>query len=317
MQRGDRGLQHVRAPAAQRDRAVERAAPGADLRVIPEVAILVLEQHELVAREPRVPTRVVQQHERQQPVRLGLVGHQRREREGEPDRLVGEVVAAAVALVVDQVEDREHRREPLGQQLGRGHPERDPREPDLALGPHQPLGHRGLLDQEGLRDLGRREPAERPQRERDLRVERERRMAAREDELEALVGKGSVVHGFVGGGGRVEQAGLRVEHALAPDAVERTVAPDRDQPGSGTRRDAVARPPLGGAREGILRCFLGEVEVAEEADQRGEDASPVLAEDVLDQCSTWARTSTAPPMRAAGMRAASASAASRSSTSNR
>ncbi len=81
--------------------------------------------------------------------------------------------------------------------------------------------------------------------------------------------------------------------------------------------DAVARPALGCAREGVLRGFLGEVEIAEEADQGGDDAAPVLAEGVLDQYSTIARTSIAPPIRAAGMRAASASAASRSGTSKR
>ena len=38
---------------------------------------------------------------------------------------------------------------------------------------------------------------------------------------------------------------------------------------------SVARPALRGDREGLLRGFLGEVEVAEEADQGGEDASPL------------------------------------------
>ena len=47
--------------------------------------------------------------------------------------------------------------------------------------------------------------------------------------------------------------------------------------------DAVARPALGGDRERLLRGFLGEVEVAEEADQGGEDAAPLLAEDLLER----------------------------------
>ena len=45
---------------------------------------------------------------------------------------------------------------------------------------------------------------------------------------------------------------------------------------------AVARPALGGDRERLLRGFLGEVEVAEEADQGGEDAAPLLAEGLLE-----------------------------------
>jgi len=50
---------------------------------------------------------------------------------------------------------------------------------------------------------------------------------------------------------------------------------------AGVGRNPVARPALGGDREGLLRGFLGEVEVAEEADQRSEDASPLLAEGLL------------------------------------
>ena len=36
-------------------------------------------------------------------------------------------------------------------------------------------------------------------------------------------------------------------------------------------------------RERLLRGFLGEVEIAEEADQAGEDAAPLVAEDLLEQ----------------------------------
>jgi hypothetical protein len=53
---------------------------------------------------------------------------------------------------------------------------------------HEPLRHRRLGDEERARDLGGAEAAERPQRKRDLRVARQRRMAAREDELEPLIG---------------------------------------------------------------------------------------------------------------------------------
>jgi hypothetical protein len=87
---------------------------------------------------------------------------------------------------------------------------------------------------------------------------------------------------------------------------------------AGVRRDPVARPALGGDREGLLRGFLGEVEVAEEADERSEDAAPLLAEGLLEdrqRSATIGRTSTAPPRRAAGIREASSIAASRSSAS--
>ena len=73
---------------------------------------------------------------------------------------------------------------------------------------------------------------------------------------------------------------------------------------------------LGGCRERLLSGFLGEVEVAEEADQRRQDAAPFVAEDLLYH--SWiGRTSTAPPRRAAGMRAATSIASSRSSASKK
>ena len=92
-----------------------------------------------------------------------------------------------------------------------------------------------------------------------------------------------------------------------------------DQPGAGVVGRAFARPALGGDRERLLGGLLGEVEVAEEADQGREDAPPLVAEDLarVAQRSTTGRTSIAPPMRAAGIRAASSIAASRSSASNR
>jgi hypothetical protein len=69
---------------------------------------------------------------------------------------------------------------------------------------------------------------------------------------------------------------------VAAQPVERAVAGSGDQPGRLVRRDAVARPALGRDREGVLRGFLGEVEVAEEADQSGEDAPPLVAERRLE-----------------------------------
>jgi hypothetical protein len=107
-------------------------------------------------------------------------------------------------------------------------------------------------------------------------------MAAGEDELEALVGERRLVHGVLRDQRDLEQAGLRGERALAADAVERPVAGGRDQPRSGARGDAVARPALRGDREGVLGGLLREVEVAEEADQGSEDPAPLLAEDLVE-----------------------------------
>ena len=51
-------------------------------------------------------------------------------------------------------------------------------------------------------------------------------------------------------------------------------------------------------RERLLSGLLGEVKVAEEADQGGQDAAPLLAEDLFErryQYTSEGRISTAPP----------------------
>lgn len=62
--------------------------------------------------------------------------------------------------------------------------------------------------------------------------------------------------------------------------------------------NAVARPPVGSDGEGLLSGFLGEVEIAEDADQGGQDAAPFLPEDAIErryQYTSEGRISTAPP----------------------
>ena len=78
----------------------------------------------------------------------------------------------------------------------------------LLLGAHEALGHRLLRDQERAGDLLRAQAAERAQGQRDLRIERERRVAAREEELQALVGDRRLVHLVLRRLRHVEQPGL-------------------------------------------------------------------------------------------------------------
>ncbi len=102
-------------------------------------------------------------------MRLGLVGHQLRERAAEPDRLGREVDAAAVTLVEDQVHDGQHCLEPIGKQVVGRDTERDSGGLDLALCAHEPLGHRRFRGQERVGDLVGRQTAESAQRQGDLR----------------------------------------------------------------------------------------------------------------------------------------------------
>src|SRR4051794_13492637 len=70
---------------------------------------------------------------------------------------------------------------------------------------------------------------------------------------------------------------------VAPESVDRLEPADRDEPGDRIGRHAVARPLLGGGDESVVLGFLGALETAEQADQGGEDASPVAAVDRLER----------------------------------
>ena len=240
----------------------------------------------------------MQEHHRQQPVHLGFVRKQFGQRAPQPDGLRGQLVAAAVALIEDQVNDGENGVETLTEQVIRWHAERDPRRFDLSLGPHQPLRHRAFGYQEGTGDLVGAEPAEGAQGERHLRLDREGRVTAGEDEFQALVRERRGLHRRLSSIVRDEQAELGCEGPVAADAIRRPVPGRPHQPGPRVIGDAVAWPSVGGHRERLLRGFLGEVKVAEETDQGGQDAAPFLAENLLERCYQYTsegRISTAPP----------------------
>ena len=122
VQRGDRRLQLVGAGAAQAQRAVELRAALGERAGVPARAVLVGQGDvAAVAGHARVAARVVDEHERQQPGGLGVVGHELREQAAEADRLDAQLgahqaVAGAggVALVEDEVDDGEHAGQAIG-----------------------------------------------------------------------------------------------------------------------------------------------------------------------------------------------------------
>ena len=103
-------------------------------------------------------------------------------------------------------------------------------------------------------------------------------MAAGEQKLQAFVLEHRVVDLHLGLQRDVEQLRLLGERPLPADAVDRAIPGGRHEPRPRVDRGPVARPARRGDRERLLRGLLGEVEVAEEADQAREDASPLLAE---------------------------------------
>ena len=159
--------------------------------------------------------------------------------------------------------------------LGR-YAQRDPGVADLPLRAHETLRERRLRDEERTRDLGRLEAADEAQRQRDLRLRRERRVAAGEDQLEPLVGNdGLLVVGELLGSS--EQLRLAGQGLLAADPVDRRVPGRRHDPGAGIARRSVTRPAFRCADEGVLHRVLGEVEVTEDAAEDRDRAGPLVA----------------------------------------
>ena len=74
---------------------------------------------------------------------------------------------------------------------------------------------------------------------------------------------------------------------LGPRAVAQTVdgfvAGGLDDPGSREFRDAGGPPLVDGCRKGLLRALFGEVEIADHADQGGDDPAPIRAIDCVNR----------------------------------
>src|SRR6185436_9865075 len=113
--------------------------------------------------------------------------------------------------------------------------------------------------------------------ERQLRVRRQRRMAAGEDEAQAVVLEALVLclHGLTRL--RVEPLGELVRRGVEArppaDTIDRLEAARGHQPCARVLRDALPLPLLDGRGEGLVERLLGEVEVAEQADEGREDTA--------------------------------------------
>ena len=67
------------------------ASPSAIICLVPQAAILIVEQHDrAVGVEPRRGARMLQQHQRRQPHDLGLGLEQPQQQARQPDRLVAQ-----------------------------------------------------------------------------------------------------------------------------------------------------------------------------------------------------------------------------------
>ncbi len=115
------------------------------------------------------------------------------------------------------------------------------------------------------------------QGQRDLGICRQRRMTAREDEpqpviFEVLVKTLRHIGAFAIQA--IRDLGLGgIQPDSPPQPVHRLEAPCRDQPRAGILRDAIARPLFDRSAESLVQCLLGEVEIMEQSDERGQNAA--------------------------------------------
>ena len=295
VKRADRGLELVGADLAHVKGFLYQRQPFLNRPLIPLPTILLAEHDQLAGRTNagRAP-RMVQQHQAKQAQHLGVVAgwHVGARLADEPfqhaaqaDGLGAQLVAnqrfasaGRVALGEDQVDHRQHGVEPFGQQMRRRHGVGNARISDLALGAHQPLGHGWRGHQKRRRDLGRRQAAERVQSKGDLLLLRQGRVAAREDQLEPLVGD---VVGFtfclVGAAGGQVRVFQRHGGAAAAQPVDCFAAGGGGEPRARPLRHARARPVLHRRQKRILQRFFGQLNIAQPADQHGKQLAMLLA----------------------------------------
>ena len=143
--------------------------------------------------------------------------------------------------------------------------------------------HRVGRDQIRLRDLIGGKAAHLAQRQRDATVQRERGMAAREDQSELIVVQmlfsPRLRFARRSAGGLVEKLAASLVTAQHIDAFETTGG---DQPRSRICGDTFDGPLLERDSERLLRGFFGSVEVSEQPDECGENSTRLGAVDALD-----------------------------------
>ena len=294
---GDDGLQLIGPRARRRPRALETGEAPLDPAPVPPPPVLLLEEHQIaVGVGARRGAGGLELHQGQQTQHLGLAGHQLGEHAGEADRLVAEILPhevlarmGRVTLVEDQVQRREHGRQPRGQLRPFRHLVRESPVPDRPLRAYQALGDRRLGYQERPRDLRRREAPHQPQRERDAAVGGKRGMAAGEDQPEPVVGH---LVGDLIDAGHVRRRMRRAERlvgegvrarARAAGAAQMIEGPPSgrgEEPGARTVRDAVRGPVGERLLEGLLDHLLRRVDVARDPEHRGDHPRVLDPEDV-------------------------------------
>jgi len=239
VQGGDGGLGLELTESVATQRCLQDVDALCDEPGVPAGSVLLGQGNQAaVAPGPRRAPSVVQQHQRQQPCDLLVIGH-RRQLPGEPDCLGRQVDVAGVALVEDQVQNPQHRRQVAGLL--------EPHASDRAFGPADPLRHRRLRHEVGLGDLPGGQATDGAQREGHRGRRGQRRMGAQEEELQR------VVCGLGRSGRRLGLDPLlpAATRDLGAAGVEDLAPGNRDQPAL-----RVGGLPVRPGQRGLDECFL-------------------------------------------------------------
>jgi hypothetical protein len=302
--RRDLRLQLVRpGRAAVRVRGLQRRQAAAKQDLVPPTAVLIGQQHRFArSTDARAGSRCVQLHQRDQSMRLGLVGRETGEDPSQAQRLLAQrgphvVVTGAggVALVEDQVDHLEHRRQARHAVGAARHLERHARFGQRPLGAHDSLRDRRLAGQESARDLVGRKSAQEAQRQRDPRLARQHGVAGHEDQAQEVIADVVVetvddpLHrlGSFALVLRVERVPqllvLARQQRPAPQVVDRVVLGRRHQPCARVVGHARGRPLLESCDQRVLRQLLGDADVAHHAREPGDQPRRFDAPDRVDR----------------------------------
>ena len=119
-------------------------------------------------------------------------------------------------------------------------------------------------------------------------------MAAREDQAETIVFyRISLIEIGRGDHRSIKLIGGRGQRGIEARGLAQTIngfeAPGGDQPRARILRHAVARPGIERGDKGVMQRLLGEIEIAEKADECGEHAARIGAIDRVDWTEALAR----------------------------
>jgi len=295
----DGGLERVGAAGAAEFPGPRQGGQApVDQQAVPAGAVLVQQEDRLAAGpsaggEPGG----LDLHQRDQPVHLGFGRCELGQHAAQAQGLVAEGGAGPllarrgrVALVEDEIDRLQDRAQPGGplrrvrgleRHLGGG---------QRLLGPHDALGDGRLGDEIGPGDLGRGQPAEQAQGQRDPGRHGQDRVAGREDQPQQVVvdvaGDRPVEIGVGVLPRRQGPSDLGVpalQLAVTAELVDGAALGHGHQPGPRVARDTGLGPLLQRGDHGVLGELLGQADVAGVVRQPGDQAGPLHPDHRIDR----------------------------------